>query len=385
MRPVATNESDDEQDDESAPRPRLSGAGSVSLSWRELSLLLLACACLYGLGAVLGSDGDDDTTTSASTTTLLAATSLAPSSTHPPPPPGATIELPGSAAAEDDDYDPPPSPPPSPPPPPSPSPCPPPPPLPSPPPPSPPPPPPPMTAIERINARFQRSPYDPWPSDGTLPDAGLLVHCFDGLESAAERWHPIVAGASGKPHPSGSIIFMEQCLNPANEPYLAPGVPLFGHACAQGGVILRPGRVKIFCGNAHDSGARCVDYCASPGAPTEGQTEGGREEGETPEVAHDEGEDQGEEEGEHRRSAAADAEPAPCNGAWAPDGVHYWLRLDVLAKRKRPDFMDYNEFLIDGNSWEANLPSSIEAFMSSRNEGDVERTHAQFLSTCACL
>ena len=74
--------------------------------------------------------------------------------------------------------------------------------------------------------------------------------------------------------------------------------------------------------------------------------------------------------------AAHDA--APCDGAWAPEDVHYWLRADVKSKRKRPDFMTYNEFLVDGNVWERNLPLSIEAFMSSRT-GDVERTHAQFL------
>ena len=60
MRPVATHESDDEHDDLQEPPPARPGA-IISLSWRELSLLMMACGCLYGVAALLGDD-DDETT-----------------------------------------------------------------------------------------------------------------------------------------------------------------------------------------------------------------------------------------------------------------------------------------------------------------------------------
>ena len=90
-----------------------------------------------------------------------------------------------------------PSPPPPPPPPPPrlspPSPHPPdPPPLPLPPPPPTPPPPPlplaPMSVVERMNARYQRSPYQPWPTDGTLVECvhacAILSQCCAWVPSA---------------------------------------------------------------------------------------------------------------------------------------------------------------------------------------------------------
>ena len=171
--------------------------------------------------------------------------------------------------------------------------------------------------------------------------------------------------------------------NAAGEPYLAPGVSLFGHACAQGGVILRPGTNRIFCGNGHDAGARCVDYCPHVSELENARTSGagGREEGET--SRHEVGQGGGEEEGEQGAPlpiAAPHEETIeqPCDGAWAPEDVHHYLRTDTEAYQRRPDFGKYNEFLLDGNAWEANLPHSIDAFMSSRT-GDVVHTHAAFL------
>ena len=87
-----------------------------------------------------------------------------------------------------------------------------PPPVPAPPPPSPPAPP--GTAVAaRINARYQRSPYQPWSADGAVPDRGLLVHCFDGVEGTQAKWRPAIALRTSQDHPSTSMIFAEQTIS----------------------------------------------------------------------------------------------------------------------------------------------------------------------------
>ena len=58
---------------------------------------------------------------------------------------------------------------------------------------------------------------------------------------------------------SWQVIFAEQGLTLHGQPGLGPGVQLFGHACADGGVILRPELNKIFCGTGTDCGANCCN------------------------------------------------------------------------------------------------------------------------------
>ena len=243
---------------------------------------------------------------------------------------------------------PPPSPPhpplPSPPRPPPPSPA-----APSPPPPSPSPrpPPPPEPALARINHRFNRPPYAQWPADGTLPDAGLLVHCFDSVEDSSELWRPGIATGHSGDNPSGSVIFAEQGTDMSGAPQMGPGVQLFGHACADGGVVLRPTHNRIYCGTGTDCGAGCCHgqrrFCPATAAAADGGADG-----------------------------------EPCAGAWHPADVGVYLRRDTLAYRRKPGWGKYNEFIIDGKRWDAQLPWSIDAFMSGKRM--TRAVHEAFLA-----
>ena len=212
------------------------------------------------------------------------------------------------------------------------------------PPPPPPPLPPPLPTVDRINARYQRAPFDPWAEDGTLADAGLLIHCFDAVECPDEKWRPGIGCGSSADNPSGSVIFRDQCLSPDGAPHFAPGVSLFGHACSGGGVILRPGRAtRILCGHGKDFGARCGAFCP----PTE--------------------------------RGATDLAGPKCASAWRPADVHTYLFRETDDYRRNPEWGHYNEFIIDGRHWDANLPDAVEAFMSGRSGAEVERVHADFL------
>ena len=203
-------------------------------------------------------------------------------------------------------------------------------------------------------------------------------------------------GSAHVDHPSGSVIFRDQCLSDSGEAHFAPGVALFGHACSGGGVVLRPGRVsRIKCGHGQDSGAHCNEFC------------------------------------QHVPESASRAEPT-CHGSWAPQDVGVYLERDTREYRSNPGWGKYNvrdrrnrfepwnvithdrrpvpavseacppctlatsthspspsytymptygwqEFIIDGTHWAQNLPWSIEAFISSRN-GASQAAHEKFLA-----
>ena len=158
------------------------------------------------------------------------------------------------------------------------------------------------------------------------------------------RWRPAIALKTKSDHPSGSLIFSEQCLTPSGEARRAPGVHLFGHACAEGGVILRPGaHTRVLCGHGQDSGAHCNGICA------------------------------------HLTEGAGAHEGAICSGAWAPQDIGEWIHRDTAAYRREPGWGKYNEFLINGTHWDAHLPWSINAFLSSRS-GASERAYDRFLA-----
>ena len=42
-------------------------------------------------------------------------------------------------------------------------------------------------------------------------------------------------------------------LTPSGDPHFAPGTNLFGHACSDGGVVLRPTINRVLCGHGRDS------------------------------------------------------------------------------------------------------------------------------------
>ena len=146
----------------------------------------------------------------------------------------------------------------------------------------------PVPTVEAINARYQRAPYDPWPTNGTLPDMGVLVHCFDGVEDSSERWR------ARRGRLSGSLIFAAQCYEARDGNRIVPGAALFGHACSSGGVILRPRHTRIECGNDMDCGNCAAGGCASNYL------------GLCPHVIEVTG--------------------PTCSGSWMPEDVHIYLR-----------------------------------------------------------
>ena len=274
-----------------------------------------------------------------------------------PPPPGAPVPRTQSQELllrDDPPLPLPPLPPPPPPPPPSPSPPrkprppPPPPPMPTIPDPPPPPMPPPPPPIDRINARYARSPFAAWPSDHSLStEGGLLIHCFDSNEASDEPWLPSrLPLTSNRPCAncptswswdlSASLIFREQTLDASGEPstrvgHNQPRDWLFGGGCVAGGIIFRPGPpTRIVCGNGGDCGGYCHEWCA----PTDASTP----------------------------VLGPSCKPP---SSWRPEDVHIYLQRET-AERRRGDYRNnvYNEFLVDGRWWTKHLPATVDAIVT---------------------
>ena len=242
-----------------------------------------------------------------------------------------------------------------------------------------PPPSPPPPTLDRINARYALAPFADWPPDGTLPNVGVLVHCFDyhELEHAKfvpKRMHPWDSPS----HPtliSASLIFASQLqvrsLAVAED-------ALFG--CGMGGIILRPGVARVVCGNPSDCGGYCHQLCPPRPADRTGQRVN------TPVDALLL---PGEDACDTRPNGAASTETpglSSCVGgcSWAPADIGAYLHRN-LAERVRggllrdgtdPNNNGYNEFLVDAFAWNASLPTSVEAFLSGVHG---ETTRAIFL------
>ena len=238
--------------------------------------------------------------------------------------------------------------------------------LPSPPPPPRPPPPRTPTArfgnLEQLHARFRRSPYGipgnptPWDAQGTLADAGILVHVFDGWESrsAGNSW-------SAQGGISCSLLYHDQ--RPGGHHRYS--IPIF-NAWASGvqGIIFRPGpKTRILCGNAVDSSeGKCKEHwCPSISLAQD---------------TYD------------PTSTKGDEGAAGCLGSWRPQDFGVFLRrytkYNQLVQAVYHKRLDYNEIIVDGQHWTDNLPDSIEAFFTSDNQGrkdeDIARgQHQLFL------
>ena len=243
---------------------------------------------------------------------------------------------------------------------------------------------------------------EPWPSDGSLPSSGVIVHCFDGVEgnTPETKWRPAVALKKSPDHPSTSLIFAEQTINQDGRQVVGIGKQLFGHACANGGVVLKPGKGvnKLLCAHEKDHGAYCGEFCPRALDLFSG-----------------------------RVGVPEDMQPPWCAQAWAPADVHVYLRRATDAYRADHGWGHYNEvcsapcqllaclqlspspslaqlrpsashshqppsilnlpmpharvqFLLDGLVWDAHLPHSVEAFLTSRGDGGLsQRTHDAFL------
>ena len=82
---------------------------------------------------------------------------------------------------------------------------------------------------------------------------------------------------------------------------IGAGQELFGHACANGGVILRPGEThKVMCGHGKDHGAYCGPFCPHIGS--------------------------------------GDFDGAPCASAWAPQDAGAYIRRETYSYRRAPGY-----------------------------------------------
>jgi len=190
----------------------------------------------------------------------------------------------------------------------------------------------------RINARFRRSLFGAWPASGEVPDAGVLIHCFDSYEDHAAPWRP-----SGRGDFSGSFVFAAQ-----QKAARAGGgdgrLPLF-NSCNNGGIVFAPGRLScVRCGNGGDAGGHCHRPCAPP-----------------------------------REQLAAEAiaglsypGDGCTGGSWAPADAGAYLER-VTRWQTQWQRLAYNEFIISGAVWEDNLPRAVEAIFNRPS------VHAAFL------
>ena len=235
--------------------------------------------------------------------------------------------------------------------------------LPSPPPsPCPPPPRPPIAennVLKQLHSRFHRSPDTAaWDASGTLADAGILIHVFDGWEEREEK--SIWRARGGI---SCSLIFRDQ------RPRGHYSIPMYT-AWASGvqGIIFRPGpTTRILCGNAADSSVgKCkVHWCPSVSLSQD-----------TYDPARTRGDDGA----------------AGCYGSWKPQDFGVFLRRFVkynkAVRAAMSHRLNYNEIIVDGGHWTDSLPNSIEAFFTSDDLGRKEEQedlakmqHQLFLQT----
>ena len=161
----------------------------------------------------------------------------------------------------------------------------------------------------------------PWSSDGSLADAGLLIHVFDGWEGS-NPWEPASSGP-GATQMSASLVFAAQHV---------PGkpLPLFkGPRGAATGLLFRPGATKILCGKPVDSSGQCGGSCGKD------------------------------------RLSSPWSESADKFCSWQPDEFGPNLkRLTEYQTTYKNSF--YNEIIIDSKHWREHLPECVEAVFGNR-------------------
>ena len=231
--------------------------------------------------------------------------------------------------------------------------------------PPPPPPPPPRRplrgedVVASINARFRTAPYRfDWQADGSLADAAVLIHVFDGWELTVygENGRQFRAYSSDKDIMSTSLIWADQ------RPQSVPQHPIVvfnrGLEGVQG-VVFRPGdSTRLRCCTAQDSGS---GHCRKGFCP-------------------------------HRTIDEAEAfvaEERSGGGRWGPpddfgrcsykpeDFGPYLYQDWSFLKDNRGGWDSYNEVIVDGRHWTDHLPHTIEAFFGT---GALAREqHSAFL------
>ena len=188
-----------------------------------------------------------------------------------------------------------------------------------------------------IVARFHRPPFGGWPADGTLPDKGVLIHCFDNFHHGAEEWVPKPGGdpfrRDGIEHGvSASLIFSAQNVLTSGQ----QRIPTY--TCDDGGVIFAPWTARIACGNAADVGALCTRWCAHP--------------------------NQLDPSAKYPGDGCNDITPLSHGGSWRPADSGEFLRR-VTRYQSEAQKLYYNEFLVEGRWWTSHLPGVIEAIFTT--------------------
>ena len=196
------------------------------------------------------------------------------------------------------------------------------------------------SVVDRINSRYNNF----VPGSSRLEDIGVIVHGIDFTEDPKRPW------AVCSPD-SSDCGFLSDRMS-ASVIWKVKGTAAFGGG---GGVVLNPKHSRVLCIYGGDGGTR-GKTCNPPGA-TDSCIPG------CVASSRDEWCD-----GHGARNSWCDGKP------WRPSQLGTFLQLDG-------GMTTYNEAIIDGFYWNANLPHSIEALIGSPNDPGAVKLHERFLST----
>ena len=169
---------------------------------------------------------------------------------------------------------------------------------------------------------------------------GVMVHALDATEDEERPWRAGSLRADiMKDRMSASLVFKEK------------GTNSFGG----GGVILNPNHNRVLCFYGGDGGTR-GKLCHPPGV-TETCIPG----------CHERPTD--------KWCDASRATTSWCDGLpWHPEEMSVAVRLDSVKD-------GYNEIVLDAEYWNAHLPHSIDALLTTPNNPTAEAMHRKFLFT----
>ena len=186
-----------------------------------------------------------------------------------------------------------------------------------------------------------------WRADGTLGDAGVLLHTYDGYAIQTTDSGAQIHWRANRKDLSASLLYAAiQCDGDCGVP-----IPIYdGGARRVGGlagVILRPGAsTRVLCGKATDmSGASCGRWCNSL------------------DQYHDD---------DRSFVKKWKGNRDGCGGHWRPQdfGAYLHRAADWHATHTVAGASyAYNEILVDHNWWNRHLPATIEAFFADGDAG----------------
>lgn len=199
-----------------------------------------------------------------------------------------------------------------------------------------------MPAIDRLNLRFQIAKTD----SNNPQDFGVIIHSLDGQEDPTRPWAVC-------PAEDLSCGFLSDRMS-ASVVYKGKTASYSGGT----GVILRPRFARVLCGYGGDGGTR-GKLCNPPGLTSTC----------IPGCALD------------PLSTSAWCTPSGNPRDMWCDG-HPWRPTDMgeLMARDRYN-TNYNEVILDGAYWNEQLPQSVEAIITSPDDPQATKIHADFLNT----